>query len=391
MYNPKSFVGAPATNLFLYSSQFHQSAWYRASTTIVQNATVAPDGTLTAQKVVSALVTGRVSVGQSIVTTNGLQYTSSIYLKAAEWYQACIFIDSTAVAEGAYYGAGVIVNLITGVSSNPTTVKIVAVGNGWWKASITGTITSTGSVTTICPMNPGNANVNAIVGDGVSGVYMWGAQCEQNSFVSPLIATLGTTVSRTIPIKDMIGTNNMTAPSLTYAANNIFTFNGTTDYIGIADSASLKPAAITVCVWAQATSVASYQVLAAKGDVSTYGWELSNSTGNLRVTFRPDGVTNNITAGALVANEKFHGAFTYDGTTLKLYKNGIQTGIVTSSTPVINGTNRLLIGARAANSDASVVAGFTAGSVYSTAIYSRALTAAEVLQNFSATRSRYGL
>jgi len=78
-------------------------------------------------------------------------------------------------------------------------------------------------------------------------------------------------------------------------------------------------------------------------------------------------------------------SFTYNGTTLSLYKNGALTGSTSASGSLSSVNDSVDIG-RNANS-----AEYLNGRLANVHIYSSALSAAEVLQNFNALRGRFGL
>ena len=72
---------------------------------------------------------------------------------------------------------------------------------------------------------------------------------------------------------------------------------------------------------------------------------------------------------------------------MRLYINGVQEGTgVQQSNSIVSREQGLSIAARYGGSFAALN-----GNIYSASIYNRALTAAEVKQNFNATRSRYGI
>jgi hypothetical protein len=80
----------------------------------------------------------------------------------------------------------------------------------------------------------------------------------------------------------------------------------------------------------------------------------------------------------------YHIAFTGDGTTLRLYVDGIQrtTNLVSSRTvAVYNGNVGPRLGRRA----------FMDGQMASVRLYTKGITEQEVLQNYNATKSRFGL
>jgi hypothetical protein len=87
---------------------------------------------------------------------------------------------------------------------------------------------------------------------------------------------------------------------------------------------------------------------------------------------------------ATTALRWYHIAFTGDGTTLRLYVDGIQraTGSVSSRTvAVYNGNIGPRLGRRA----------FMDGQMALVILYTRGITASEVQQNYNATKGRFGL
>jgi len=80
----------------------------------------------------------------------------------------------------------------------------------------------------------------------------------------------------------------------------------------------------------------------------------------------------------------YHITFTGDGTTLRLYVDGIQraTGLVSSRTVAVYNGN---VGPRFGRRD------YMNAQMASARFYTKALAAVEVLQNFNATRSRFGV
>ena len=79
-----------------------------------------------------------------------------------------------------------------------------------------------------------------------------------------------------------------------------------------------------------------------------------------------------------------HIVATYDGTTLTLYRNGSSVGTpVTTTENITNTSKSLTLGVRGGQ--------YFGGNISNSKIYNRALTAAEIQQNFNATRSRFGV
>ncbi len=83
-------------------------------------------------------------------------------------------------------------------------------------------------------------------------------------------------------------------------------------------------------------------------------------------------------------NNWSHIVATYDGTTLSLYRNGSLVGTPATSTGNITNTSKsLTIGVRGGN--------YFGGRISNAKVYNKALTAAEIQQNFNALKGRFGL
>ncbi len=163
-------------NLFTRSEEFDNAAWTKGNATITANAVAAPDGTLTADKLVEDTATNQHIISQNIGTvTVGSAYTVSCYIKAAERTQASL----TSFGE-----AYVVFNLSAGTVIQGTG-QIQNVGNGWYRCSATFTKTNTTGAFYILAWN----NTNNYLGDGQSGIYIWGAQLEAASTAGPYYAT----------------------------------------------------------------------------------------------------------------------------------------------------------------------------------------------------------
>lgn len=168
-------------NLLPYSQTFNASVWnYTAiSANVVNNIILAPDGSTTGTKLVSN--TAAVSTYQGIATRQFNQpsaaiLTFSIYAKAAEWNYLNVANDPAGKA---------LFNLSTGkvasLSPNFTDAKIINVGNGWYRCITTCTSEMWGSI--ILQM-ANTIYLSTMTGDGVSGIYIWGAQLEYGTGVT---------------------------------------------------------------------------------------------------------------------------------------------------------------------------------------------------------------
>jgi hypothetical protein len=172
------------TNLLLRSEEFDNAAWTKTRSSITSNTIVAPDGTLTGDKLVEDTTASNThQVSQPASLTAGT-HTYSIFAKAGErsvlqTFRANLNIDLFTHT----------FNLSTGTASG-TGASIVSVGNGWYLCISTVTVNTTGSTGINFSIN--NGSTNSYTGDGTSGIYLWGAQLEEASTAGEYVKTTAT-------------------------------------------------------------------------------------------------------------------------------------------------------------------------------------------------------
>ena len=160
-----------STNLFTYSNDFSQ--WSSLSgASVINNALVSPDGTLNADEFVfDGTNNGRIE--KSLLTTNGLDYTFSIYLKNKN------ITNPTQVFIGTRGSVGM----------------FVTVTNEWQRFT---QVTS-----------PAETNAFPQVRySGVGSLYAYGAQFEQLPYATSYIPTSGSAVTRNQELCNNSGTVN---------------------------------------------------------------------------------------------------------------------------------------------------------------------------------------
>jgi hypothetical protein len=198
---PSLLVEPQRTNLLTYSEQFDNAAWTKSNTTISANAITAPDGTLTADKLVpSAVLSPYKEIWQNVSTTTGQPYTFSIFAKAGEYTYLQLIGNGTGFGSFAFN-----VDLSTGLEtyydSTGSTVNsrgIINYGNGWYKVFISVNAISTSSNRIAPQVIPAGNSVRGVswTPDGTSGLYLWGAQVEVGSYATSYIPTTSAAVTR---------------------------------------------------------------------------------------------------------------------------------------------------------------------------------------------------
>jgi hypothetical protein len=201
---------------------------------------------------------------------------------------------------------------------------------------------------------------------------------------------------------DLSGNSNtgtlINGPTFSNVNGGSISFDGTNDYVNIANSTILQVAdTFTVCAWIYATTLAArYAIFSTRVNNPAGCWQLeigSTGDGSLstnRIAFT--GVATWISEtfdNVISTNRWFHICLTK--------VNNATTGgtFYINGAPVTNRqTNAYTI---SNNSDSKRIATsngtselFT-GNISQTSLYNRSLTAAEVLQNYNATKSRFGL
>lgn len=211
------------SNLFQYSEDWTQAIWTKGNTTVTANAIAAPDGTVTADKVLintAIAVPHYVKQSYGSTSTNQL-YTFSCFVKAAEWTK--IYIEFSTKA-GLLPNVTFDLALGTVIANSGTTNggTITSYGNGWYRVTVTHNVGSGGSNAGAAIMAYDGSTV-AVTGDGVGGFYTWGSQFELGAVATPYIPTTSAVVTVTdYTLTDSGILNLATAP----AAGEVLSFDG---------------------------------------------------------------------------------------------------------------------------------------------------------------------
>ena len=194
-------------NLFEYSEQLDNAYWGTSGASISADQITAPDGTTTADKVISTSTSGSVVIKTPTGLTAGAEYTMSIFAKAGD-------NDIFRIANVSSGGTGAWFNLTDGTigteNGGANSSTMTSVGDGWYKCTRTfASLTVSGSNTVIF----GNcATDGSTAGPAVDEfIYLWGAQLEKASAATTYLPT---TSAGLVGLTDVTrGVNGTTAAS----------------------------------------------------------------------------------------------------------------------------------------------------------------------------------
>jgi hypothetical protein len=203
---PSLLVEPQRTNLNLYSEDFGNAYWTLFAATRTLNVANSPSGIQNADKLIEDNTNSFHSIylSSNFIVTIGQAYTRTIYAKAdgRNWI-------SLLIIDGLQYRAffdlqnGVIGNISSGV-----TAKITNAGNGWYRCEIT-RIAATISLSSMAIELAISNGTGSYLGNGTSGVYLWGAQIEQGSYATSYIPTVASTVTRNADVISKTGISSL--------------------------------------------------------------------------------------------------------------------------------------------------------------------------------------
>ena len=188
-------------------------------------------------------------------------------------------------------------------------------------------------------------------------------------------------------VYDLSGTGNTSAlvNGPTYNSSNLgaFVLDGTNDYINLNSLANILPyASYTKTAYFYVTSFSTANNIISGGFSGQHAFWLQASN---KLYAGHNGAWTTVTGNTTLSlNTWYFGAVTYSNSTgWKLYLNGREDG-TSADTTTFTGNQEVVIGAYGSGN-------YFTGRISYVQIYNRALSATEILQNYNATKRRYGL
>ena len=179
-------------------------------------------------------------------------------------------------------------------------------------------------------------------------------------------------------------------PLYDYYNKGTLKFDGSNDYVSVGANAILRGNSISLGVFFKTINNGqSVQFIAGYGDTGVQGYWLGVVGGPIRFFVGNGSTSLQLNSGISPNNDQiYYVVGTYDGVNQKIYVDGVLQNSATTVTGNITYTGMtdgFLIGQ---------VQGFTGGryltgNIYAMQIYQKALSAAEVLQNYEAQKSKF--
>jgi hypothetical protein len=212
----------------------------------------------------------------------------------------------------------------------------------------------------------------------------------QDGLVLNLDAAVDASYSGGTTWRDLTGGNNGTltnSPTFTKQNGGIISFDGSDEYINCGNDTSVNPEYLTLSMWLRFNSFSGRPHFGKGGGYSGAYYIVIETSSQFRFYYnKPAQNWSSLNGPNLSTDTWYNLTVSYDGVGPKIYRDGSLTHSASSAGTLNTGNNsNLIFGPR---SDLSYSHdGFLA----SAHLYNRALTATEVLQNYNATRHRFGV
>lgn len=260
--------------------------------------------------------------------------------------------------------------------------RSVSMGDGWFRGEVMWSGATTLGDGKYWAINPASATLNVPI------VIFWAGPFKEDRNDSTNVAayTPGTRLN-TQSVLDLTGNNTITATSLTYAADGSFSFNGS-NFITIPNT-TLGNGNLpwTVSAWVRTTTATNVlgggSVMSNSSGGPVYSMMGVNSGRIVYWTYQNNAWSQKL--GVRTVNDNNWHVLTWvnnSNFTMDMYVDGSFDSNVANSTSGNNNPVDRIGGSWSAQ---------FIGSIASVSRYTRALSAAEVQQNFNALRGRYGI
>ena len=185
-----------STNLITQSELFSDASWVKINSSVASGF-ASPSGNTNAYKLIASVsnTDHRTRTAPIATAAVGTAVTFSIYIKPQEITKIALVDNWTNLSYG-------VVNLTTNsvIEEAQGTTSVTEILNGFRRVSFTYQTANINTLPAVYLLDDaytsGNPTSYTFASDGTSGVYIWGAQLEQQSYATSYIPTNGSTVTR---------------------------------------------------------------------------------------------------------------------------------------------------------------------------------------------------
>lgn len=176
------------SNIIWPSNDFTSSRWTKANSSVVANAALAPDGTMTATRLSDNGASGYHGVYMGCSVSAGRHYCAKIYAKAGTRSKGRIWYVNGIGVNGGWADFDLAAETIVKSGSQMMYCGMEPVGDGWFLITLIGYC---GSVSTgYFQLDVANAaGANTYVGDGNGNLYIWQADLQRGCTIGPFLPT----------------------------------------------------------------------------------------------------------------------------------------------------------------------------------------------------------
>ena len=302
---PKLLLEPQSTNLITYSEAFDNAYWIKTRSSITSNSVTAPNGTLTAYKLVDNTVDDVHRIISTGFSTTSVNYTASIFVKKDEIKYAYLRVNDS----GGTYISGTF-DLQDGIVTQEENgdLSIENFGNGWYR--IIGTATSNANGLSYLELRTSKTPIYSnYIGNGSDGLYIWGAQLEQGSYATSYIPTSGSAVTRLADV-----CNNGGNEQVINSTEGVLYFEGS----------ALADGSVDKRIYIDDGTMNNYVAIG-----------YSRFAGNIISEIISGGVLQTVNWGATGVNQTNNNKFalSWGSGTMKFYVNGTQTNTESVTSP----------------------------------------------------------
>ena len=394
----KSFRGEATTNIAYTTNNYLNSGsnwWINSGSAVFNDNDTSIDKPVilnvdtTNLRIFSSTVTvagGNQQLGSSIIPISGsTQYSMSIYY----WF------SGTSMQAAPYVRTNVNNNSLVNFAYNGDTNYLNWPRRTWIR--LTATFTT--------PANETGVYMSSYTGDtaGEKLAY-FGYQIEQKAYVTPLV--LGSRSANTVAggggLLDMSGNNNnVSLSNVAFDSGGYYFTSAGSNYLNTGITTLPSNTQLTIDVWTKPTSTSQTKTLVSKWGSSSQSnfcfllflnWFAQGNLYFLVGNSAGTGYSTHAVTHDLSTSSYINYTVTYDNGVVKMYKNGVLSLTETSANTFLKSVSTaIIIGADYDGGNPDTLTRSYDGIIPNVRLYSRPLTASEVLQNFNANRKTYGL